>query len=214
MSFCKPCFGITKKPLLQEEQHQPTSVGQPPLLAHHAYHHPFANQLPTWPTVNAQHGMQSWPRSSSGILETSEVSLRRLRGQHLSNITPNSAETTFANLVRYTVRRHHPVLWRKPPLVICCTCRSTVYRQASQGCLVFHQDGTPAIPSCVKAHLVCILPRLTWSLLLSGSSSHIAMYQLGIFVVSVRSKVSGDTSCQWRTLPSWNTKPLIAVTLT
>ena len=30
--------------------------------------------------------MRSWPRSSSGILETSEDSLRRLRGQHFVKI--------------------------------------------------------------------------------------------------------------------------------
>ena len=38
----------------------------------------------------AQHGMQSWPWSSSGILETSDGILRRLRGQQTSNNMPSS----------------------------------------------------------------------------------------------------------------------------
>ena len=42
--------------------------------------HQMAEQM--MPIV-AQHGMRSWPRSSSGILETSQVRLRWLRGQHL-----------------------------------------------------------------------------------------------------------------------------------
>ena len=155
--------------------------------------------------------MQSWPRSSSGILETSEDSLRRLRGQHLSNNKVKSAKTTVPNL-RKTTWRQHPVLWRMPPLVICYACRSRVLK-AFQGSAVFVQNGTISNPKLRQSPLnVHFATNWHWAVFFLEAVHTFPCSCQVWFSVCVRSKVSEDSSRQWRVLPSW--KPVTALTLT
>ncbi len=93
-------------------------------VLHVAYH----RNLPiitVWPSTQpnitsrptAAHGMQSWPRSSSGILETSWAPSRWLRGQHLPIITTGPPQCPSSLLDHHNAHYHY---WTTTMPIITC----------------------------------------------------------------------------------------------